>query len=143
MYAGLAKLARLESLWIRFPTNRLPQPTLELPSLPNLKSFTFTHYDPLCHPEDISTFFLHAGKLDTFNMHFSPRMREQGEPSVVLTRFFRKNIAAKKKLRIRKMGIYNLLANAESEECMEAVDDSSIEEVSILNTFGSDEDDAA
>ena len=50
VYAGLAKLARLESLWIRFPNRRSPQPVYEIPALANLKSLTITHYDPLCFP---------------------------------------------------------------------------------------------
>lgn len=143
LYAGLAKLSRLESLWIRLSTNRSPQPRVEIPALPNLKSLTFSDYDPLCYPEDLSGLFLHCTKLETLNMHFSPRMRDQGEPSVVLTHFFRKNIVANQKLRIKRLGIYNLLANAESVECMKAVDPSTIEEFTALNTFGLDEDDVA
>jgi len=114
-----------------------------MPALPNLKSFTFTHYDPLCYPEDLSTFFLHGTKLETLNMHFSPRMRDAGEPSVVLTHFFRKNIAQNQTLRIRRIGLYNLLAHADSIECMKGMDASSCEHVTALNTFGPDEDDVA
>ncbi|KAJ9634482.1 hypothetical protein H2204_006307 [Knufia peltigerae] len=140
VYAGLGKLSRLESLWIRFQTNRLPQPHTEIPALPNLRSFTFTHYDPMCYPDDVSTLFLNSEKLEDLNMHFSPRMREQGEASVVLTRFFRKNMNANKKLRLKRIGLYNLLANSESAECMAVMDPVRIEEVTALNTFGMDED---
>ncbi|EXJ65907.1 uncharacterized protein A1O5_10883 [Cladophialophora psammophila CBS 110553] len=143
MYAGLAKLSRLEKLWLRFPTNRSPQPSHEIPALPNLKSLTITHYDPLCFPDDISTLLLHATCLSSLILHFSPRMREQGEPSVVLTHFFRKNVAAKRRLRLRKMGVYNLLANADTSECLAAFETSTIEDVTVLNTFGLDEDVAA
>ncbi|KAJ9604200.1 hypothetical protein H2200_011034 [Cladophialophora chaetospira] len=140
VYAGLAKLSKLESLWVRFPSNRSPQPAYEIPALPSLKSLTFTHYDPLCYPDDISTLLLHASKLQHLIMHFSPRMREQGEPSVVLTHFFRKNISAKKKLRLKSMGVYNLLNSADPTECLEAIDSSGIEHFTTLNTFGLDED---
>ncbi|OAG44433.1 hypothetical protein AYO21_01429 [Fonsecaea monophora] len=140
MYGGLAKLSRLEELWVRFPTNRSPQPSYDIPPLPNLKSLTITHYDPLCFPDDIATLLLHATRLSSLIMHFSPRMREQGEPSVVLTHFFRKNAAAKRKLRLRKMGLYNLLANADTVECLAAFDTSTVEDVTVLNTFGADED---
>ncbi|OQU99937.1 hypothetical protein CLAIMM_05505 [Cladophialophora immunda] len=140
MYAGLAKLSRLEELWLRFPTNRSPQPSHDIPPLPNLKSLTITHYDPLCFPDDISTLLLHATRLSSLILHFSPRMREQGEPSVVLTHFFRKNAAAKRKLRLRKMGVYNLFANADTTECLAAFDPSTIKDVTVLNTFGLDGD---
>ncbi|KAK5392795.1 hypothetical protein LTR20_006846 [Exophiala xenobiotica] len=140
VYAGLSKLTKLESLWIRFQTNRSPQPSGEIPALPNLKSFTFTHYDPMCYPDEVSTLLLHADKLESLIMHFSPRMREQGEPSVVLSRFFRKNIAAQKKLHLKKVGVYNLLANSESVECMQAMDSTTMKEFTALNTFGMDED---
>ncbi|ETI21705.1 hypothetical protein G647_08052 [Cladophialophora carrionii CBS 160.54] len=140
VYAGLAKLERLESLWIRFPSNRSPQPSYELPPLPNLRSLTFTHYDPLCYPDDVSTLLLHGTKLENLVMHFSPRMREQGEPSVILTHFFRKIIAAKRRLRLKSMGVYNLLNSVDPTECLHAVDTTGIEHVTSVNTFGPDED---
>ena len=140
VYAGMAKLARLESLWIRFPISRSPQPAYEIPPLPNLKSLTFTYYDPLCYPDDVSTLLLHARKLQHLTMHFSPRMREQGEPSVMLTHFFRKNIAAKIKLHLKSFGLYNLLNSADPSECINAIDPSHIEHFTTLNTFGNDED---
>ncbi|KIX92405.1 uncharacterized protein Z520_11880 [Fonsecaea multimorphosa CBS 102226] len=140
MYAGLAKLSRLEELWLRFPTNRSPQPAYDIPPLPNLKTLTLTHYDPLCFPDDFSTLLLHATRLSSLLLHFSPRMREQGEPSVVLSHFFRKLTAANRRLRLRKMGVYNLLANADTSECLAAFDTSTIEDITVLNTFGLDED---
>ncbi|EXJ78892.1 hypothetical protein A1O1_09294 [Capronia coronata CBS 617.96] len=140
VYAGLAKLSKLECLWLRFPTDRSPQPLVEAPALPNLKSLTVTHYDPLCYPDELSNLFFHATNLDTLNLHFSPRMRDQGEASVVMTRFFRKNIAAKRKLRLRKIGIYNLLPYLDAAECVEALDSSVCEDFTALNTFGLDED---
>ncbi|KAI1608268.1 hypothetical protein EDD37DRAFT_187978 [Exophiala viscosa] len=143
MYAGLAKLSRLESLWLRCPARRSPQPSSEIPPLPGLKSFTLTHYDPLCYPDDVSTFFLHAHRLETLNMHFSPRMRDECEPSVHLTRILRKNIAAKKQLHIKRLGLYNLFADAASAECEEVMDISGSHTITVLNSFGLDEDDAA
>ncbi|EXJ56161.1 hypothetical protein A1O7_09092 [Cladophialophora yegresii CBS 114405] len=140
VHAGLAKLERLESLWIRFPSNRSPQPSYEIPPLPKLRSLIFTHYDPLCYPDDISTLLLHGTRLENLVMHFSPRMREQGEPSVILTHFFRKNIAAKRKLRLKSMGVYNLLNSADPTECLHAVDTTGIEHFTTVNTFGPDED---
>lgn len=94
----------------------------------------------MCYPDDVSTLFLNSEKLEELNMHFSPRMREQGEASVVLTRFFRKNLNSNKKIRLKRIGLYNLLANSESAECMSAIDSAQIDSVTALNTFGMDED---
>lgn len=138
--SGLAKLCHLQDVWLRFPTNRSPQPSSEIPPLPHLTSLTVTHYDPLCFPDDLSTLFFHASKLESLKLHFSPRMREQGEQSVVLTHFFRKNIAAKKKLRLKSMGVYNLLARADHAECLDAIESTMMEHFTALNTFGLDED---
>lgn len=143
VYAGLAKLSKLESLWLRCPPYKTPQPSSEIPALPRLKSFTITHYDPLCYPDDLSTFFLHADSLENLNLHFSPRMRDQCEPSVDLTRLLRKNIAAKKPLRLKSMGLYNLFALAESADCDDAMDISRCRTFTALNSFGLDEDDVA
>ena len=84
LYAGLAAMKNLRKLRLRFPSSRLPQPTFEVPALPNLESFIFTHYDPLCYPDDISRMLLHTTKLSELQLHFSPRMREAGEPTVQL-----------------------------------------------------------
>ena len=140
VFAGLAKLSQLEHLWLRFPTNRIAQPSYEIPALPNLQSLTITHYDPLCYPYDISTLLVHATKLETLRLHFSPRMREQGEASVFISHFFRKNIAARIKLKLKRVGIYNLLATADTPECLDAIESSTIRHFTALNTFGLDED---
>jgi hypothetical protein len=140
IYGGLSRLSRLESLWLRFPTIRAPQPTVEIPALPNLKSFTFTHFDPLCYPDDISTLIFQATKLEKLTMHFSPRMREQCEPSVVLTHFFRKNLAASRRIQVKSLSWYNLLLSSVPFELVEIFDPASVENCTMLNTFGPDED---
>ena len=139
VYTGLAALKTLQRLWLRYPSSRAPQPTVELPALPNLTSFIFTNYDPLCYPDDVSRLLLHATKLTELQMHFSPRMRDAGEPSVQLAHFFRKNIAARKQLKLRRIGMYNLFAHSNEQELMEAIDPSAMEGITSLNTFGRDE----
>ena len=140
VYTGLTALKNLRRLWLRFPSSRAPQPTVELPALPNLTSFVFTNYDPLCYPDDVSRLLLHATKLTELQMHFSPRMRDAGEPSVHLSHFFRKNIAAKRKLKLRTVGLYNLFANSNKLDMLDAVEAKSIHIFTSLNTFGRDED---
>ena len=99
-----------------------------------------TNYDPLCYPDDISTMLLHADKLDNVQLHFSPRMRDQGETSVVLSQFFRKLVMAKKQLKISRMGVYNLLASMDPTECLSAIDTTACRYFTALNSFGLDED---
>ena len=140
VYTGLTALKNLRRLWLRFPSSRAPQPTIELPALPNLTSFVFTNYDPLCYPDDVSRLLLHASRLTELQMHFSPRMRAAGEPSVHLPHFFRKNIAAKRKLKLRVVGMYNLFAHSNEGEVLEAIEARAIDEFTSLNTFGRDED---
>jgi hypothetical protein len=140
VYAGLAKIRQLESLWLRFPESRSAQPACEIPAMPNLKSFTFTHYDPLCFPDDMSTLLLNATKLENLTMHFSPRMRDQGEPSTSLAFIFRKNIAARRQLRLKSIAMYNLLNSADPAEIHHAIDKAGIEHCTALNSFGEDED---
>lgn len=140
VYAGLVKISRLESLWLRLPQTRAIQPAYDVPPMPNLKSLTFTHYDPLCFPDDLSNLLLAATGLRHLRMHFSPRMRDQGEPSVNLSHIFRKNISAKKRLRLKSIGIYNLFNGADPSDCLDAIDSSVIESFTTLNTFGVDED---
>ena len=99
-----------------------------------------THYDPLCYPDDISRLLLFATKLEVLNLHFSPRMRDAGEPSVHLSHLFRHNIAAGRPLRLRKMGLYNLFSRAAGPELLGAIDVSNTADFTSLNTFGPDED---
>lgn len=107
--------------------------------MPNLETLVFTHFDPLCNPDDLSTFFLHADKLRTLQMHFSPRMRDEGEASVVVTQFFRKNIIMKKQLFLKRVGMYNLYAHLDTAECLQAVDTGRCDDFTALNCFGPDE----
>ena len=135
VYLGLIALPHLESLYVRLPSTRSPCPTIVIPAMPGLRSLTVTHVDPLCYPDDISTLLFESKKIDTLKLHWSPRMRDAGEPSVHLQTYFHKIIAAKQPLKIKTLGIYNLFALP----LKEAMDESFIENVTILNCFGSDD----
>ncbi|KAK5045536.1 hypothetical protein LTR84_009154 [Exophiala bonariae] len=140
VYSSLARLSNLQSLWLEFPRTRTPHPISDLPPLKNLRSFTMTNYDPLCHPDDISTLLLHGDKLSNVQMHFSPRMRDQGEPSVIFPHFFRRLVMAKKQLKIARLGVYNLLASMDAAVCMSVLDTTYCEDFTAINSFGFDED---
>lgn len=140
VYYGLINLQHLKSFHLRFPNTKSPRPTATIPPMPNLEHFIMTNYDPLCFPDDVSLLLLHAEKLKTLILHFSPRMRDAGEPSVLMTNFFRRNIAVNRPLRPAKLGIYNLFAMQSGSEMMGGIDSAALLDVTFLNTFGVDED---
>lgn len=139
VYTGLAALKNLKELWLRFPSSRAPQKIVEVPALVVLEKFTFTDYDPLCFPDDVSGVLVGARGLRELQMHFSPRMRKEGEVSVQLSWLLRRNINSRRKMRLKKMGLYNLFARAEGDEMGEAVEVEGLEELVSLNSFGGDE----
>lgn len=91
--------------------------------------------DPLCYPDDIATALFASPKLDTLKLHWSPRMRDAGEPSVQLQSYFRHNIAAKKTLKLKEIGFYNLFALT-TPEVQDIVDHSNLQSMTMLNAFG-------
>lgn len=97
-----------------------------------------TNYDPLCHPDDLSTMFVSADKLETLVMHFSPRMRDNAEPSVQLHSIFRRNVLAKQKLRLKRLEIYNCFALA-VPELQPVFAPEFLEEMTMINSFQSDD----
>lgn len=135
VYIGLTKLPHLTTLTIRFPSTRHPQPTFVLPGMPNLRSLKITDIDPLCYPDDISTILLKSRKLRELKLHWSPRMRLSQEPSVSLHDYFRKCIAAKQPISVKKLSFHNLYA-FHTEEFNISFDPTTVEDVTFLN--GSD-----
>lgn len=132
VYSGLTQLPRLTSLTIRFPSTRHPQPTLVLPGMPRLRCLKITDIDPLCYPDDIATMLLKSKKLRELKLHWSPRMRLAQEPSVSLHDYFRKCIAAKHRLPVRKLCFQNMYA-FHSEEFNIAFDPTTVEDVTFLS----------
>ncbi|EAW13179.1 uncharacterized protein ACLA_016250 [Aspergillus clavatus NRRL 1] len=132
VYLGLAQLPKLTSLTVRFPSSRHPRPTLVIPPMPHLRSLKITHIDPLCYPDDISTLLWKGKRLRELKMHWSPRMRIEQEPSVMLHDYFRKCIAARQPLRLKKLALQNLYAR-HSEDFNAAIDPSTLEEITFLS----------
>lgn len=137
VYMGLAQLPRLTSLNVRFPSSRHPRPTIVIPPMPHLRRLKLTDIDPLCYPDDISTLLWKCKRLKELNMHWSPRMRNAQEPSVMLHDYFRKCVAAREPLAVRKIALQNLYA-LHSEEFNIAFDPNTVEDVTVLNNTGSD-----
>lgn len=132
VYSGLTQLPRLNSLTIRFPSSRHPQPTFVLPGMPHLRSLKITDIDPLCYPDDIATMLLKSRKLRELKLHWSPRMRLAQEPSVSLHDYFRKCIAAKHPLPVKNLCFQNMYA-FHSEEFNIAFDPTTVEDVTFLS----------
>ncbi|KAJ5279654.1 hypothetical protein N7478_005026 [Penicillium angulare] len=132
VYAGLIQLPRLHSLTIRFPSTRHPQPTHVLPPMPHLRALKITDIDPLCYPDDISTLLWKSKKLRDLRLHWSPRMRIAQEPSVSVHDYFRKAIAARQPLSLRRISFQNMYA-FHSEEFNIAFDPTMMEDVSFLS----------
>ncbi|KAL4887330.1 hypothetical protein BJY04DRAFT_175647 [Aspergillus karnatakaensis] len=137
VYLGLAQLPKLTALTIRFPSSRHPRPTTVIPAMPHLRYLSITDIDPLCYPDDISTLLYKARKLRELKMHWSPRMRNMQEPSVMLHDYFRKCISAKQPLSVKKFGMANLYAR-HSEDFNQAFDTYTVEEVTMLHEVRAD-----
>ena len=132
VYSGLTQLPKLTSLTIRFPSTRHPQPTFVLPGMPHLRSLKITDIDPLCYPDDIATMLVKSRKLRELKLHWSPRMRIAQEPSVSLHDYFRKCIASKQPLPVKKLCFQNMYA-FHSEEFNIAFDPTTVEDVVFLS----------
>ncbi|KAJ5218677.1 uncharacterized protein N7498_000776 [Penicillium cinerascens] len=132
VYSGLTQLPKLTSLTIRFPSTRHPQPTFVLPGMPHLRSLKITDIDPLCYPDDIATMLLKSRKLRELKLHWSPRMRNAQEPSVCLHDYFRKCIASKQPLPVKKLCFQNMYA-FHSEDFNIAFDPTTVEDVVFLS----------
>ncbi|KAL4965536.1 uncharacterized protein BDV14DRAFT_56141 [Aspergillus stella-maris] len=137
VYLGLSQLPKLTSLTVRFPSSRHPRPTTVIPAMPHLRYLKITDIDPLCYPDDISTLLWKARKLRELKMHWSPRMRNMQEPSVMLHDYFRKCILMKQPLQVKKLGMANMYAR-HSEDFVEAFSADTVEEVTMLNDIRSD-----
>ncbi|KAF2670137.1 hypothetical protein BT63DRAFT_478328 [Microthyrium microscopicum] len=110
IYQGLATRKHLTHLKIHFPSSRIPRPTVTIPGLPRLKSLHVVNIDPLCYNDDISLLLLEAQKLETLTLHWSPRMRNEREPSVDLQSYFGRIVAEKKPLSPKHISFFNMFA---------------------------------
>ncbi|EDN05875.1 conserved hypothetical protein [Histoplasma mississippiense (nom. inval.)] len=131
VYQGLAQLPRLKSLTVRFPSSRHPRPTIVIPAMPHLRALKITDIDPLCYPDDLSTLLYQSKKLRELRLHWSPRMQEAQEASVNFTDYFRKCIAAKSPVKLKKVAFQNLYS-LHREEIMSGIDYSGLEDLTVF-----------
>ena len=107
IYQGLAARPTLTSLSLRFPQVRSPRPIVVIPPMPNLRCLRVSDIDPLCYPDDISLLIFHAKQLEDLRIHYSPRMRQEAEPSINLRSIFGKCLEAGYKIKLKHFGLQN------------------------------------
>ncbi|KAI9698758.1 MAG: hypothetical protein M1836_003868 [Candelina mexicana] len=115
VYQGLALRPSLTSLSIKFPSLRLPRPSIVIPPMPHLRALKVTDIDPLCYPDDISLLLLQSRNLRDLKLHWSPRMRYNAEPSIVLNAYFGRCIAANYSMPLEHFAAQNLFALHDAE----------------------------
>ncbi|KAK8151133.1 hypothetical protein BKA80DRAFT_258691 [Phyllosticta citrichinensis] len=133
VYQGAMACPTLTSLTLKFPNTRIPRPTVVIPPLPNLREFKALDIDPLCYPDDISVMLMHAKKLEALTMHFSPRMRDEGEESTNLNAYFGRCVASKTTLQLRKFALVNLYTRADSMDMEDVINIETLENMSFIN----------
>lgn len=142
VWQALAQKDTLTHLTIRFPSLRHPRPVTLVPPIPSLKSLRIYDIDPLCYADDVSLLFLEAKKLEDLELIWSPRMMDAREPSVSLSTFFGKLFAAEHNLPVKRVVVKNLYT-LESQECRKVLDNSTVEEITFINSVGGTADDAS
>jgi hypothetical protein len=138
VYQGLVnRSATLTSFTLRCQAVRLPQPTTIISPMPNLRTLVVYDIDPLCYPDDISLLLLGAKKLENLKLHWHPRMREAGEESVNLMTIFGRCVAAKSRLPVKRLGIYNLYTRFAGDGMLNVIDPDTQQEITVFNSMGS------
>lgn len=141
VYLGLAQRPTLTSLAINFPALRLPRPVILIPPIPKLRTLKITNIDPLCYPDDISLLLLGSKKLRDLRLHWSPRMRDSLEPSVMLNSYFGRCIAADYRLPVKDIAFHNLYAQ-QTEDFEKIFDPKVIQGITMVNTLAGADDGA-
>jgi hypothetical protein len=135
LYQGLAASDTLTSLTIKFPSSRLPRPSVCIPPMPALKAFTAIDIDPLCYPDDISVLLLSSKNLIDLRLHFSPRMRLQAEPSLSMEAYFGRCFKAGYVPQLKHVAMQNFFG-PNSHAFGAVMNPVSCESMTFLDTFG-------
>ncbi|MCJ1370717.1 hypothetical protein MMC20_001930 [Loxospora ochrophaea] len=103
--------------------------------MPQLESLKITDIDPLCYPDDLSVLLAGSKNLTHLKLHWSPRMRNDREPSIILNAFFGKLAATGRQLRLKSVAFQNLYAQNDGG-FGSLFDPSVIEEITFFNSIG-------
>ncbi|KAH6625206.1 hypothetical protein C7974DRAFT_395641 [Boeremia exigua] len=137
IYDGLQGKPALTSFTLRCQANRIPRPTTTIPPLPALKTLIVYDIDPLCYPDDISLVLASARQLENLKLHWSPRMRENGEESINLMSVVARCAAGKIVLPIKRMEMWNLYTRFSGDVEHQMVNPLTVSEITIMNSMGS------
>jgi hypothetical protein len=94
--------------------------------------------DPLSYPDDPSVLILNCRKLEELKLEWSPRMRNEKEPSVSLHTYFGKALAAKVKLPVKRFALKNMFARNDNE-LVRIIDQNTIESATLINCIDPDD----
>ncbi|KAI4118684.1 MAG: hypothetical protein LQ338_007361 [Usnochroma carphineum] len=127
--------SQIKSLTVRFPTSRNPRPVTVVPPIPNLVSLKLLDVDPLCYVDDVSLLFAGSKKLRELRIVWSPRMREEKEPSINLHTMFARCRAPDQTLKLTTIAIKNLFTHGDGA-CADYYDPSCLEDLIVINCTG-------
>ncbi|KAF3010063.1 hypothetical protein E8E13_011565 [Curvularia kusanoi] len=137
IYQSLVTKPSLTSFTLRCQVNRIPRPISVVPPLPALKTLVVYDIDPLCYPDDISLVIASAKQLENLKLHWSPRMRENGEESINLMSLFGRCLATKVSLPVKRMQMWNLYTRFFDDSNAEIISPQTLSEVTVINSMGS------
>jgi hypothetical protein len=135
LYQGLAAKDTLTSLTLKFPSSRLPRPSVCIPAMPALKVLKAIDIDPLCYPDDISVLILSSKNLIDLRLHFSPRMRTQAEPSLSMEAYFGRCFKAGYIPQVKHIAMQNFFG-PNTHALGAVMNPVSCESMTFLDTFG-------
>lgn len=135
LYQGLAARNTLTSLTIKFPSSRLPRPSVCIPAMPSLVSFSAIDIDPLCYPDDISVLLLGSKNLRDLRLHFSPRMRRAAEPTLTIETYFGRCFAAGYTIQLKHFAMQNWFG-PNTKNFNSVMDPKTCDSMTFLDTFG-------
>ncbi|TKA79632.1 hypothetical protein B0A55_03440 [Friedmanniomyces simplex] len=134
LYQGLATHITLTNLTIKFPSSRVPRPSVMIPPIKNLRVFKATDIDPLCYPDDISMLLL-ASPIEDLRLHFSPRMRREAEPTLSLQTYFGRCVKAGMPMKVKHFTMQNFFGtNMQGVEHMWSLE--TCRSITFMDTFG-------
>jgi hypothetical protein len=94
--------------------------------------------DPLCYNDDVSVLIAEAENLKTLKLHWSPRMRQEREPSVNMSTYFGRIAASPRKLNLENFAIANLFSRNDAA-LAEAVAFENIVFITFINCMDMDD----
>jgi hypothetical protein len=103
--------------------------------MPNLRRLRVSDIDPLCYPDDVSLLIFHAKQLEDLRIQWSPRMRQEAEPSISLRSIFGKCLEAGYKPKVKHLGLQNFYG-PNTGDLKDVFDPAHLESADFLEVFG-------